>query len=107
MAKKTPKPSPTEETEAAYRKRAETASLSVSEGEWTETIMEAVYWPKEGGYGCGTSCKTREDALDRARSTLKLGYGSDPTKHVVHIVETRRRVIVVSLADVARQEDAP
>jgi hypothetical protein len=107
MAKKSPKSSASEETEAAYRKRAETAPLEVSEGEWKETIMEAVYWPQEGSYGGGTSCKTREEALDRARGTMKLGYGIDPAKHVVHIVETRRRVVVVSLADMARLLDAP
>ncbi len=107
MAKKAPKTSASEETQAAYRKRAETAPLEVSEGEWKEKIVEAVYWPKEGGYGCGTSCKTREEALGRARGTMMLGYGSDPAKHVVHIVETRTRVVVVRLAGAALQEGVP
>ena len=88
---------PNKETIEAYRKRAVTSSLVVEEGKWREKMMEAVWWPREGAYGGGTLCASRDDALANARKTLALGYGRDD-KTEVHIVETRTRVIRVSLA---------
>lgn len=89
---------PSREAEATYRKRAETAPLVVTEGEWTETITEAVYWPGEG-YGCGTRHQTRQDAEAAARSALMLGYGRRHDRNRVHIIEIRKRIIEVSISD--------
>jgi hypothetical protein len=38
-------------------------------------------------------------AMVAGRRDLKLGYGRNPKKNVVHIIETRTRIIEVKLAD--------
>lgn len=81
-----------------YRKRAATAPLILTEREPKTTIKEAVWWPGDG-YGGATPCRTLDEAKERARETLKLGYGQNPKKNVVHIVETTTRIIEVSIGD--------
>lgn len=84
------------ESEKEYRKRAETAPLIMTEHPAGKTtIKEAVYWPGEG-YGGSTSCMSMDEAKQRARETLKGGYGRNG-KSVVHIIETTTRVVEVSI----------
>lgn len=85
-------------TEAAYKKRAETAPLVLSESQWKETIKEAVYWSGEG-YGIPSKYETREQAEAAARRSMMLGYERPDGKSRVHIIETRIRIIEVSLGD--------
>ena len=84
-------------SDLAYRERARTAPLKTDEGAWKHTFKVVVYWPREGGYGMAVTRDTLDDALAAARSDMALGYGSDPTRHRVRIIETRTRVIEVGL----------
>jgi hypothetical protein len=92
---------------SAYRERAKTAVLIADECDWKEKIVEAVYWPKEGSYGIGTSCTSRDRAMDIARKTLTLGFGFNPSRNEVHIIETRTRVVKVSIAPKDTQQNPP
>ena len=89
------------EAETKYRERAKTAPLVTTEGEWRTKITVAVWWPDawDSGYGMGTRCDTMEAALTHARSDLALGYGRDPKRNVVHVIETRTRIIEVGIGD--------
>jgi hypothetical protein len=70
--------------------------MTMTEGPWVQTITEAVYWANEG-YGGASRYETREEARAAARRTMMLGYGRRKDKSRVHIIETRRRVIEVSI----------
>jgi hypothetical protein len=84
------------ESEKQYRKRAETAELVLTEWPSRTAIKKAVYWPQEASYGGADICASIDDAKQRARETLKLGFGRD-SKSVVHIIETTTRIIEVSI----------
>lgn len=98
-SKDKPNEKPHLEDVAAYRKRAANAPLVVDAGESRTTIMEAVYWPRDGVHGGTTSHPTIDAAMEGARRTLALGYGRDRGYNRVHIIETTTRIIEVRLED--------
>ena len=77
---------------AAYVERAKTAPLvSRQVGETRHTFTARVFWPPEG-YGSGDTHPTMDGALDSARASMRSGYGREPEKNVVRIIE---RVVTV------------
>jgi hypothetical protein len=106
------KPGTDAEAETAYRKRAATAPLVTSECAWRSFIKVAVFWPgtmdigeTSGGYGMTTRCEDMDAALKAARSDLALGFGRDPVRNRVQIIENRTRIIEVSIEGVEEGHD--
>lgn len=45
-----------------------------------KTITHAIWWPDEGEYGGGTTCKDMATAFDLCRNSHKMGYGKKKTR---------------------------